>query len=68
MRKNRITVHPIGEDSVLDNEVMADIIEWITNKIWIRKYWKVNEKKASDYFNELGVDFAGAYMYMLENC
>ena len=30
MRKNRITVHPIGEDSVLDNEVMADIIEWIT--------------------------------------
>ncbi len=33
MRKNRITVHPIGEDSVLDNEVMADIIEWITNKI-----------------------------------
>ena len=32
MRKNRITVHPIGADSVLNEEVMADIIDWITDR------------------------------------
>lgn len=29
---------------------------------------KVNEKTAMDYSKELGLDYAGTYMYMVKNC
>ncbi|WP_155832544.1 hypothetical protein [Butyrivibrio sp. VCB2001] len=55
----------LSSNSALRIEMYIAIMN---EKLPVNCWVKVNEKKASDYVNELGVDYAGAYMYMLENC